>query len=82
MAKLFDLLAWQTDDNGAAMTRTVERWLIEGSHTRKVQIALNLGVYPFPDERDMYRVLTQVAGNLPQVADRCRELINARQHRE
>lgn len=81
VARLFDFLAWQTDDNGSAMTRTAERWLLEGSDLRKIQIALNLEVYPFPDGQEMYRVLSDVAVSHPQVADRCQQLINARQNR-
>ncbi|WP_447792200.1 MULTISPECIES: hypothetical protein [Pseudomonas] len=81
VTKLFDLLAWQTEDNGSAITRTVERWLVESTNPRKVQIALNLEVYPFPDEHEMYRVLSQVAVALPQMADRCQELITARRNR-
>jgi hypothetical protein len=81
VAKLFDLLAWQTNDNGSAMTRTIERWLVEGTDFRKVQIALNLDVYPFPDEKEMFRVLPLVAGAFPQVAGRCEEMINARRSR-
>ncbi|RBH53614.1 MULTISPECIES: hypothetical protein [Pseudomonas] len=81
VARLFDLLAWQTEDNGAAMTRTVERWLVEGSNARKVQIALNLEVFPFLDGHQMCQVLSQVAAAIPEVANRCMELITLRQNR-
>ncbi|RMQ86815.1 hypothetical protein ALP97_02386 [Pseudomonas salomonii] len=81
VARLFDFLAWQTDDNGSAMTRIVERWLVEGTDLRKIQIALNLEVYPFADEHEMYRVLSDVAVSLPQVAGRCQLLISARKSR-
>ena len=78
VARLFDVLAWQTEDNGSAMTRAIERWLVEGTNLRKVQIALNLDVYPFPDEREMYRVLSDVAASLPEMADRCQQIISSR----
>jgi hypothetical protein len=81
VARLFNFLAWQTDDNGSAMTRTVERWLLEGTNLRKIQIALNLDVYPFTDEREMYRVLSNTAVAHPQVADKCQQLISSRQNR-
>lgn len=81
VARLFDFLAWQTDDNGSAMTRTAERWLVEGTDLRKIQIALNLEVYPFPDEHEMYRVLSDVAVTFPQMADRCQQLISSRKSR-
>lgn len=81
VARLFDFLAWQTDDNGSAMTRTAERWLVEGTDLRKIQIALNLEVYPFPDEQEMYRVLSGVAVSHPQVADTCQQLIRSRKNR-
>lgn len=78
VARLFDFLAWQTEDNGSAMTRAIERWLVEGTNLRKVQIALNLDVYPFLDEREMYRVLSDVAVSLPEMADRCQQIISSR----
>ncbi|MBY8957522.1 hypothetical protein J1G18_09500 [Pseudomonas sp. MIS38] len=78
VARLFDFLAWQTEDNGSAMTRAVERWLVEGTNLRKVQIALNLDVYPFLDEREMDRVLSDVAVSLPEMADRCQQIISSR----
>lgn len=81
VARLFDFLAWQTDDNGSAMTRTAERWLVEGTDLRKIQIALNLDVYPFPEEHEMYRVLSDVAVCHPQVADTCQQLIRSRPNR-
>lgn len=81
VARLFDFLAWQTDDNGSAMTRTAERWLVEGTGLRKIQIALNLEVYPFADEHEMYRVLSDVAISHPQAASRCRWLISSRKSR-
>lgn len=81
VARLFDFLAWQTDDNGSAMTRTAERWLVEGTDLRKIQIALNLEVYPFPDEHEMYRALSDVAVSHPQVSDTCEKLISSRKNR-
>ena len=81
VARLFDFLAWQTHDNGSAMTRAVERWLLEGTDLRKIQIALNLEVFPFPDEYEMYRALSDVAISHPQVADNCQQLISSRQRR-
>lgn len=77
VARLFDFLAWQTEDNGSAMTRAIERWLVEGTNLRKVQIALNLDVYPFLDEREMDRVLSDVAVSLPEMADRCQQIISS-----
>ena len=78
VARLFDFLAWQTEDNGSAMTRAIERWLVEGTNLRKVQIALNLDVYPFLDEHEMDRVLSDVAVSLPEMADRCQQIISSR----
>ncbi|MDR6957256.1 hypothetical protein J2W43_001232 [Pseudomonas brassicacearum] len=81
VARLFDFLAWQTDDNGSAVTRTVERWLVEGTDLRKIKIAPNLDVYPFTDEQEMSRVLSNVEICHPQVADNCQRLISSRQSR-
>ena len=38
VSRLFDFLVWQTDDNGSAMTRTVERWLIEGTNCARFKL--------------------------------------------
>jgi hypothetical protein len=46
IANLFGILVWSTEDNGAAITRTADRWLIEGNDPRKIQIALSLDVFP------------------------------------
>ncbi len=37
--ELFDLLTWQTNDNGGSIHRTVETWLREGNDNRKLLIA-------------------------------------------
>ena len=78
VAELFNLLAWQTNDNGASVTRTVERWLKEGADNRKLLIALNLEVYPFIDGDEMERVLSSLADQNSRVSARCRELIRSR----
>ncbi|WP_422775926.1 hypothetical protein ACOXXE_16430 [Pseudomonas mediterranea] len=78
VAELFNLLAWQTNDNGSAMTREVETWLREGQDTRKITIALGLEVYPFPDAQEMYQVLSTLAATNPEVAARCQTLITLR----
>lgn len=78
VADLFNLLAWQTDDNGSAMTREIETWLRESQDTRKITIALSLDVYPFSDAHEMYQVLSKIAGATPEFADRCQALITSR----
>jgi len=78
VAELFDLLAWQTNDNGTAMMREVEAWLREGQDTRKLIVAMALEVYPFPDAQEMYQVLTTLAEATPEVAARCQTLITLR----
>ena len=61
VAELFNLLVWQTNDNGDAITQTAESWLCKGSDIRKLRIALNLDVYPFLDEVEMRQVLSALA---------------------
>ncbi|MGC0096438.1 hypothetical protein, partial [Ralstonia pseudosolanacearum] len=78
VAQLFDLLAWQTNDNGASVTRTIEAWLREGRDNRKLLIALHLEVYPFIDHREMERVLSHLAETNFRVAARCKELMRSR----
>jgi len=78
VAELFDILTWQTSDNGSAIHRTVERWLLEGLDNRKLLIALHLDSCPFIDTEDMRKVLSQLAEKNPRVAGRCRLLIQSR----
>ena len=78
VAELFDLLAWQTEDNGSEIARTAERWLRECSDTRKLLISLNLDIFPFVDPQEMETVLSRVASSKPRVAMHCKKLIEAR----
>lgn len=78
VAELFDLLTWQTEDNGGAIHRTLEDWLRDGTDNRKILIALNSGVYPFKDRREMERILSHIAEKNTRVASRCLEVIQAR----
>ena len=78
VAELFDLLAWQTDDNGSEIARTAERWLRECSDVRKLLIALNLEAFPFSSDEEMVVVLSAVAASKPRVAKYCQKLIESR----
>lgn len=78
VADLFNILLWQTSDNGAAITRAIESWLSEGSDNRKLLIALNLDIYPFVDAKEMDAVLMRLAESNVRVAARCKELIRSR----
>lgn len=78
IAMLFNFLAWQTDDNGAANVRAAEQWLRNGLDLRRCQVALGLDVYPFADEHEMYRVLSFLATVEPKLTSRCKHLIASR----
>lgn len=78
VAELLDILCWQTNDNGAGIMRTLERWLLEGLNNRKLLIALHVQAYPFLDEDEMVRVLWDLAHKNPRVSARCELLIRAR----
>ena len=78
VAELFDILTWQTSDNGSAIHRTVEGWLLEGSDNRKLLIALHLDSYLFIDIEEMTGVLSDLAEKNPRVAARCKLLIQSR----
>jgi hypothetical protein len=78
VADLFGILAWTTSDNGAAMMRTMERWLRENKAVRKLQIALYQDAYPFLKRDEMENVLQEAARRHPEVAERCSELIRSR----
>ena len=78
IADLFGVLIWSTRDNGSALMRTAEQWLRDARDIRQVQIALHLEVYPFQERGLMERVLADVAGKFPEVAERCRQLVESR----
>ena len=83
VVELFDILAWETHDNGAAMTRTMEGWLRDGTDNRKLLIALHLEVFPFIDAQEMYAVLSRLeATATPRVRERCTQLIRERRELE
>ncbi|MGC4031624.1 MAG: hypothetical protein QM754_07815 [Tepidisphaeraceae bacterium] len=78
VADLFEILCWSTSDNGSAIMRQVERWLISTDDARLVQIALHLDAYPFLDRGTMERVLCEVAERVPEVGQLCRDRIQSR----
>ena len=78
IADLLGILQWSTKDNGAAICRTAERWLLEGSDVRRMSIALDLDSYPFLDDEQMQTVLERIAQQFPELAFRCRALIAER----
>ena len=82
VADLFGFLIWSTSDNGAALMRTMEQWLLVADDVRQVHVALHLDVYPFEDRGDMERVLRRVAERWPQAAAKCAELISSRPRHE
>jgi hypothetical protein len=85
IADLFGILIWSTSDNGGALIRTMEQWLLDATDVRQCQIALHLDVYPFssPSSEDgmMERVLADVAAKFPETSDQCRELVESYQRK-
>jgi len=78
VADLFGIILWSAGDNGVALMRTAENWLRSGEDLRRIRMVLNLDVYPFMDPSVMERVLNKVAAQHPEVADRCRDLVESR----
>ncbi len=78
VADLLGILQWSTEDNGASIHYSAERWLLDGDDLRKIQIALHLDTYPFIDLQRMRQVLEYLAQTRPEVAARCRTLIEQR----
>ena len=79
VSDLLGILVWSTQDNGAAIRRQTEQWLIEGTNLRKIQIALGLESYPFEATSQMKEVLTRLAETYPQIASQCVQLVGQRQ---
>ena len=81
VADVFGILIWSTSDNGCALTRTTEQWLLDAVDVRQVQIALHLDVYPFSSPSSapgtMERVLANVAAKFPEASQKCRELVES-----
>lgn len=79
VCELLDILAWETPDNGAAVQRTLESWLREGTDNRKLLIALHVEIYPYINAREMYAVLSRLEAT---ATPRIREMIRLRQEQE
>lgn len=82
LADLLGILQWSTADNGAAIARQAEQWLIEAADLRRIQIALNLDTYPFNTFEQMQQVLERVALQEPEAAARCEWLVRQRRQIE
>lgn len=78
VADILGILIWSTDDNGSSIIRTAEKWLIEARDLRRIQVALNLDVYPFETIDRMRHVLTEVAQRFSEVDLPCRALVDSR----
>jgi hypothetical protein len=79
VSDLLSILEWSTRDNGEAIRKQAEQWLVEGTSLRKIQIALGLESYPFEQASRMETVLREVAKAHPQLAAHCNSLIEQRQ---
>lgn len=77
-ADILGILIWSTGDNGSSIMRAAEQWLIDALDVRRIQLALNLDVYPFATNDQMQHVLTEVAKRFPKVDFRCKTLIDSR----
>jgi len=81
IADLFGILSWSTSDDGSALMRTMEQWLVETTDVRQVHIALHLDFYPFSSPSSeagmMERVLAAVAAKFPEVSEQCRGLLES-----
>lgn len=78
IADLFSILIWSTSDNGQALMRTMERWIIECNDERKVNIAINLDCAPFRYLPDMMRYLGAASEKFPSTRVQCANLLNWR----
>ena len=77
---LFDVLVWEVDDGGEALTKSLEAWLVS-EDVRKIEWALApKGWYPFSEAADMARAFDDIKKKRPDLAQRCNE-ITARRER-
>ena len=75
-ADLLNLWAWRTNDNGAHIMRTLERWVSECSDENKVWIALHQDAYPFTGHKSRIDYLLRVKSAFPALGYRCQSLID------
>lgn len=75
VADLLGLLVWRTNDNGAAIMRTLERWIRECSDELKIWVAVHQEAYPFIAHADRINHLVEVAKRFPSLAPRCEAMI-------
>ena len=82
VADLFGILEWSTADNGSALRRDTDRWLLSNVDDRRIYVALHMEAFPLPDIREMEGVLTRLAEARPMFRSRCKELIAMRRQVE
>lgn len=78
VAALYGILVWSTSDNGHALIKTTEQWILDCEDVRKISIALHLDVFPFRESSEMEKRLSDVARKFPSITSRCEELIRER----
>lgn len=76
VADLLTLWAWRTNDNGAHIMRTLERWVSECSDESKVWVALHQDAYPFIDHRSRIDYLLRVKSAFPALGQHCQSMID------
>lgn len=79
VGSLFDLLAWEAEDGGAALTKALEGWL-ESDDARKVAWALTpKGWFPYEKPEAMYKRCEAIAKKYPKLAETCKDMVARRQ---
>lgn len=72
---VLELLLWYAPDNGAAIVRTVERWLLE-SNPKKIAVALAMSErFPLKNREEAERALARIKKESPELARRSGETI-------
>jgi hypothetical protein len=78
LADVLDRLLWCLDDNGAALLRVREQWLV-GDDKGRIELALAMNEsYPFSDAQRMREVLATISRTWPDLAARCEAVIAKR----
>ena len=74
---LIDVASYSTDDEGSRIRRVLEQWLEAGANEARIALALSPGTIPFRSRARRVAVLTAIAQQFPQFANRCQHLIEA-----
>ena len=77
-ASILRVAVWSGTENGRTLEQSLDQWLRDSRDPILISLALDRVTYPFTDPREMRTVLSKIAQEFPQHAQRCTYLIESR----